>query len=171
MSKSHLAKSTLTHFSFCLRQKMYTYKPEYTNITLQKRPRMALMYVLPLYLICWEPVDNTAAYEQWAVWQAEALLGDGYWDASHGSRSLFARLLMSWHPWISTSVRWQRVAGAGCFFLFTCPAAHVEEVCQQPSQKYRPATEIITICCRSYLKSENLVSSDVISTTRETMKF
>lgn len=171
MAKSHLAKSSLTHFSFWLRQKMYTYKPEYRNITLQEIPSMAFTYVLPLSLICWEPVDNTAAYEQWAVWWAEALLGDGYWDASHGRKSLSAPPLISWDPCISPSVRWKRVAGVGCFFLFTCPTIHVEEVCQQPSQKYRPVSEIITICCRSYLKSENLIPSDIICTTRETMKF
>lgn len=38
-----------------------------------------------------------------------------------------------------------RVAGVRCFFLSTCPTEHVKEIPWWPSQKRRPASEIITI--------------------------
>lgn len=44
--------------------------------------------------------------------------------------------------WLWMSPRWE---GVRCFLLSTCPTEHVKEIPQWPSQKHRPASEIITI--------------------------
>lgn len=148
-------------FSCWLRQKMHTYKPEYTKITLLWSPRRTFSYVEPfsLTIFCWESVHNTAAYEQWAIWWAEVvrrwLLRAQTWEERPLCTSADVVRL------VDLPINQSGKGGAGCCLLFTNPAEHVKEVCWWPSQKYRPACETIATSCRCHLKIENLMSDQI----------